>query len=108
MESLRLFKARAYQVKSQNPELYLTEVVELPDSERELFFDIEVAPMQNFFYLQGFDERSNSDNNTEKYQTFYAVDLSLEAKEKAFDDAWQYIFKNQPCMFTCQKQNLPS
>ena len=34
--------------KSQNPEPYLTEVVELPDSERELFFDIEVDPMQNF------------------------------------------------------------
>ena len=49
-ESLRLFKARAYLVKSQNPELYLTEVVELPDSERELFFDIEVDPMQNFCY----------------------------------------------------------
>ena len=65
MESLRLFKARDDLVKSQNPELYLTEVVELPDSERELFFDIEVDPMQNFCYLHGFVERSNSDNNTE-------------------------------------------
>ena len=103
-----MFKARAYLVKSQNPELYLTEVVELPDSERELFFDIEVDPMQNFCYLHGFVERSNSDNNTEKYQAFYAVDLSPEAEEKAFEDAWRYIFKNQPCMFTWQKQNLPS
>ena len=53
--------------------------------------------MQNFCYLHGFVERSNSDNNTEKYQAFYAVDLSPEAEEKAFEDAWQYIFKNQPC-----------
>ena len=48
MESLGLFKARAYLVKSQNPELYLTEVVELPDSERELFFDIKVTPCRTF------------------------------------------------------------
>ena len=108
MKSLRLFKTRADLVKSQNPESYLTEVVELPDSERELFFDIKVDPMQNFCYLHGFVERSNSDNNTEKYQAFYAVDLSLETEEKAFEHAWQYIFKNQPCMFTWQKQNLPS
>ena len=40
-----MFKARDDLVKSQNPELYLTEVVELPDSERELFFDIKVDPM---------------------------------------------------------------
>ena len=102
-----MFKARAYLVKSQNPELYLTEVVELPDSERELFFDIEVDPMQNFCYLQGFVERSNSDNNTEKNQAFYVVDLSPEAEEKAFEHAWQYIFKISPaCLW--QKQNLPS
>ena len=40
--------------------------------------------MQNFSYLHGLVERSNSDNNTEKYQAFYAVDLSPEAEEKAF------------------------
>ena len=103
-----MFKARAYLVKIKIPELYLTEVVELPDSERELFFDLEVDRMQNFCYLYGFVERSNSDNNTEKNQAFYAVDLSPEAEEKAFEHAWLYIFKNQPCMFTWQKQNLPS
>ena len=103
-----MFKAGDDLVKSQNPELYLIEVVELPDSERELFLDIEVDPMQNFCYLHGFVERSNSDNNTQKYQAFYVAYLSPEAEEKAFEDAWQYIFKNQPCMFTWQKQNLPS
>jgi predicted RecB family nuclease len=97
IKSLEKFKARADLVKSQNPEPYLTEPIALPDPERELFFDIEVDPMQNFCYLHGFVERSNSDNNTEKYQAFYAVDLSPEAEEKAFEDAWQYIFKNQPC-----------
>lgn len=97
IKSLEKFKARADLVKSQNPEPYLTEPIALPDPERELFFDIEVDSMQNFCYLHGFVERSNSDNNTEKYQAFYAVDLSPEAEEKAFEDAWQYIFKNQPC-----------
>ena len=97
MESLRLFKARAYLVKSQNPEPYLTEPIALPDPERELFFDIEVDSMQNFCYLHGFVERSNGDNNTEKYVAFFSDDLSPEAEEQAFANAWQYISGNQPC-----------
>ena len=52
--------------------------------------------MQIFFYLHGFVERSNSDNNTEEYQAFYAVNLSPEAEEKEFEDARQYIFKINP------------
>ena len=97
IKSLEKFKARADLVKSQNPEPYLTEPVALPDSERELFFDIEDDPMHNFCYLHGFVERSNSDNNTEKYVAFFADDLSPEAEEQAFADAWGYIMENQPC-----------
>ena len=53
--------------------------------------------MQNFCYLHGFVERSNTDNDTEKYEAFYANDLSSAAEERAFADAWQYICANQPC-----------
>ena len=97
IKSLEKFKARADLVKSQNPEPYLTEPVALPDPERELFFDIEDDPLHNFCYLHGFVERSNSDNNTEKYVDFFADDLSPEAEEQAFANAWQYISGNQPC-----------
>ena len=97
IKSLEKFKACADLVKSQNPKPYLTEPVALPDSERELFFDIEVDSMQNFCYLHGFVERSNGDNNTEKYVAFFSDDLSPEAEEQAFANAWQYISVNQPC-----------
>ncbi len=97
IKSLEKFKARADLVKSQNAEPYLTEPLNLPVSERELFFDIEVDPMQNFCYLHGFVERSNGDNNTEKYVAFYAEDLIPEAEEQAFVDALNYTRGNQPC-----------
>ncbi len=97
IKSLEKFKARADLIKSNNAEPYLTEPVALPDPERELFFDIEDDPLHNFCYLHGFVERSNSDNNTEKYVAFFADDLSPEAEEQAFADAWRYIMENQPC-----------
>ena len=97
IKSLEKFKARADLIKSNNAEPYLTEPVALPDSERELFFDIEVDSMQNFCYLHGFVERNNGDNNTEKYVAFFSGDLSPEAEEQAFANAWQYISGNQPC-----------
>ena len=97
IKTLEKFKARADLVKSQNAEPYLTEPVNLPGSERELFFDIEVDPMQDFCYLHGFVERSNRDNSTERYVAFYATDLSNAAEEKAFADALNYIRQNQPC-----------
>jgi len=97
IKSLEKFKARADLVKSQNPEPYLTEPIALPDPERELFFDIEVDSMQNFCYLHGFVERSNGDNNSEKYVAFYANNLSNAAEEQAFAEAWQYISENHPC-----------
>jgi len=97
IKTLEKFKARADLVKSQHAEPYLTEPVNLPDSERELFFDIEVDPMQDFCYLHGFVERSKSDNSTERYVAFYATDLSNAAEEKAFADALNYIRQNQPC-----------
>ena len=97
IKSLEKFKARADLIKSNNAEPYLTEPIALPDPERELFFDIEDDPLHNFCYLHGFVERSNSDNNTEKYVAFFADDLSPEAEEQAFADAWRYIMENQPC-----------
>ena len=97
IKSLEKFKARADLVKSKNPQPYMKEAIDIPGSERELFFDIEVDPMQNFCYLHGFVERSNGDNNTEKYVAFYATDLSNAAEEKAFVDALNYIRQNQPC-----------
>lgn len=98
VKSLEKFKARADLIKSNNPEPYLKEKIVLPDFERELFFDIEVDPMQNFCYLHGFVERSNSLKNTEKYVAFYTNDLSNSSEEKAFADAWQYIKATEPCI----------
>ena len=53
--------------------------------------------MKNFCYLHGFVSRNNGDNNTEAYSAFFAEDVTPEAEEHAFADAWRYINDNQPC-----------
>lgn len=95
-DTLRKFQTRAMlQVKKKPP--FLTEPLDLPSSELELFFDIETDPMQDVCYLHGFVERRNGDNETEKFVSFYADNPSPEEEKKAFAEAWEYIKSMQPC-----------
>jgi predicted RecB family nuclease len=73
---------------------YLRQSISLPISQKEIFFDIEVDPMQDICYLHGFVERLNGDNATEQFISFYADDPTPKAEEEAFAGAWAYIRAN--------------
>ena len=96
--SLQKFHDRAKLTKTKGAKPYLTQPVQLPRIETELFFDIEVDPMRDLCYLHGFVERRNGDKTTEKYLAFFANNISKSEEERAFTEAWNYILKNKPCM----------
>jgi len=53
--------------------------------------------MRDICYLHGFVERTNLDNLTEKYVAFFASAPTPEEEEKAFAEAWEYIWSSRPC-----------
>lgn len=90
-DMLRKFHERAKLVTSPNPIPYLTAPLALPHSDIEVFFDIEVDPMRDHCYLHGMLERRDGDNSTEKFDAFFADDLTPEAEREAFAEAWAYL-----------------
>lgn len=90
-DMLRKFHERAKLVTSTNPQPYLTAPLALPHSDIEVFFDIETDPMRNFCYLHGMLERRGGDNSTERFDAFFAADLSPAAEREAFAAAWSYL-----------------
>lgn len=96
-DTLRKLHARAQLNTTVGAEPYLTDPVDLPDTETELFFDIEVDPMRDFCYLHGFVERRGGDNKSECYTAFFADTVTEKGEKQVFTDAWQYIGARQPC-----------
>jgi uncharacterized protein len=97
-DTLRKFQSRAKMQVQPNARPYLTDIVNLPASEKEIFFDIETDPMQDVCYLHGFIEREKGDSGTEKYFSFFADEPTPEKEEQAFTAAWKYIRDSKPCM----------
>lgn len=96
LSSLQKFQARARLLCDPNAKPYLKVMPNLPATNVELFFDIEVDPMRDICYLHGFVERCNQDKRTERYIPFLAEAPTLEEEERAFTDAWHYIQSCQP------------
>lgn len=88
---LRKLHERARLVTSPNPQPYLSAPLSLPHSEIEVFFDIETDPMRDFCYLHGMLERRGGDNGIERFDAFFAADLSAAAEREAFAAAWDYL-----------------
>ncbi len=79
--------ARAKVLKEdKKPIIY--DKIEFPKVSYELFFDIEDDPTQEFIYLHGVYERSDSG---EKFLDFTAKEVTPEAEKKAWHNFWQYI-----------------
>jgi len=93
-DTLQKMKARAHLLCQKNAKPYLRAPISLPLSQKEIFFDIEVDPMQDICYLHGFVERLNGDNSTERFVPVFADDPTPEAEEEAFAKAWAYIQSN--------------
>ncbi|MFW6101934.1 MAG: TM0106 family RecB-like putative nuclease [Bacteroidota bacterium] len=95
----RLFKfqERAKLLQQADAKPYLTETIELPQTEVELFFDVETDPFNDVCYLHGFTERHHGDNSTEAYVDFYMEEMTQTEEKRIFEEAWKYIQSKQPC-----------
>jgi predicted RecB family nuclease len=97
-DTLRKLHARAKLNKTKGAKPYLTGTINLPISETELFFDIEVDPMRDICYLHGFVKRVGGAQSTESYTACFAASVSPAEEERAFAEAWRYICDHQPCV----------
>jgi len=64
------------------------DIINLPETSYELFFDIEDDPTQGFVYLHGIYERSPQG---EKYLNFIATEVTPDAEKQAWIEFWKYI-----------------
>jgi predicted RecB family nuclease len=90
-DMLRKLHERARLVTSRDPKPYLTAPLTLPYSDIEVFFDVETDPMRDFCYPHGMLERRDGYNGTERFDAFFATDLTATAEREAFARAWAYL-----------------
>jgi uncharacterized protein len=87
-KSLSSFQRRASIVKvSLKPVLY--QKVTFPAVSREIFFDIEDDPTQEFVYLHGAYERSAKG---ESFHAFVAKEHTRDGEAQAWKEFWEYIW----------------
>lgn len=92
-KTLRKFQARArLQSAGVTARPYLKAPIDsLPRPEVELYFDIEDDPLRDLVYLHGFVVRERGDKATERFEAFWAADVSDAAERQAFANAWQFM-----------------
>jgi predicted RecB family nuclease len=90
-DRLKLFHARAAMLKQEKPQAYLRAAVALPIKPVELFFDIEVDPLQDICYLHGVVERHDGKNETERFVHFFAEEVAPVAERDCFAGAFAYL-----------------
>ena len=84
---LKKFITRAIVLEETKKPL-LHEQIKFPEVKKELFFDIEDDPTQDFVYLHGIYSR---DSKKEEYIYFLAKENSRDSEKKAWQEFWNYI-----------------
>lgn len=84
---LKKFITRAIILEETKKPL-LHQEIQFPQVKKELFFDIEDDPTQDFVYLHGIYSR---DTGNEKYIYFLAKENSRDSEKKAWQEFWNYI-----------------
>ena len=95
--TLKKFQVRAGLLCDPAALPFLISTPNLPDFDKELFFDIEVDPMRDICYLHGFVERQGRLAKAERYVPFLSNTPTSDEEERAFAEAWQYLKSCQPC-----------
>ena len=90
-DSLRKFHARARLLTDPGATPYLTEAVNLPVKQKEVYFDIETDPMHGVVYLHGFVERTLGQPETARFIPYFADGNEPVHEEAAFQEAWNYL-----------------
>lgn len=96
-DSLKKFRLRAQMLLDPHARPFALMPIHLPDTARELFYDVETDPLQDICYLHGFMERTNRDPASERYVPFYADEPTPDAEKAVFQQAWKYIRDSRPC-----------
>jgi predicted RecB family nuclease len=65
--------------------------VELPATEMEIFFDVEVDPFRDICYLHGFIERVMNGSRQEKYVAFFVQDVTEASELQSIEAAYRYL-----------------
>jgi predicted RecB family nuclease len=89
--SLMAFYARAILLTDPNAKPYLKAPVNLPFSDVEFFFDIEVDPLRDLTYLHGIVERRGGDSANERFIAFFADSETPEAERDAFANSVAHL-----------------
>jgi predicted RecB family nuclease len=97
IDTLNKYHDRAKLLAKIDKHAYAKSKIEFPQTDTELFFDVETDPMHDFCYLHGFVERHYRDSSTEKYIPFFANKANEKEEERVFIDAWHYIKQHFPC-----------
>jgi predicted RecB family nuclease len=90
-DRLRLFRERAVLLKTPNAKPYLRAPIQLKATPVELFFDVEVDPLRDICYLHGIVARRDGKGEEERFVSFFAETVELQAERKAFADAISYF-----------------
>jgi len=83
---LKKFIDRAIILDGEKPVLH--QQIHLPEVKKELFFDIEDDPTQDFVYLHGIYCR---DQEGERFIHFLARENSRDSEKRAWREFWNYI-----------------
>lgn len=94
-DRFKLFQSRAQLLCNPDAGPYLRQVVNLPATELEVFFDIETDPMNDIVYLHGFLERRGGDPATQTFTYFFANGAGLDAERDAFANAIAWLLQRE-------------
>lgn len=97
-QTLRRFRTRAGLLTTPNAQPRIGESLVFPDSDIEIFYDVETDPMRDCCYLHGFLERFKSAPERETYHAFFADEPSEEQERTAFQRAMDYLASRRPCV----------
>lgn len=90
-DRLRKFHVRARLLTEPGATPYLTEAVNFPIGQQEVYFDIEADPMHGVVYLHGSVERAFGRPEPGRFTPYFADGNEPMHEEAAFRDAWGYL-----------------
>ncbi|MBS1994771.1 MAG: TM0106 family RecB-like putative nuclease [Cyanobacteria bacterium SZAS LIN-2] len=86
-DTLKKLQARARLATADDPKPYLTRAVPWPETDVELFFDIETDPVRDLVYLHGFVIREGGGNASERFVGIFAETATEQGERQAFAEA---------------------
>jgi len=96
--TLKKFQKRATLLSRPNSRPVIQGNLSLPESNVELFFDVETDPMRDICYLHGFWLRISQGEPQEAYFAFFADNPTDDEERDAFEQAVEFIRSHQPCL----------